>query len=426
MSLHKPLPELLRPETLDDYVGQTHLLGLGKPLRLSFESGKAHNMLFWGPPGVGKTSLALLASKYFKAKFIALSAVFSGIKEIRLAIEEAEKNLLAGEMTILFIDEIHRFNKTQQDALLPFCESGLVTLIGATTENPAFEVNRALLSRLTVYTLQPLGYDDLNQLLKKGWRHCLSSCELNQDVSQYLIHQADGDGRRLLHYISQLENYIQQQQLKTIGIDHLKSFFSEIIKACDKNGDAFYDLVSALHKSVRGSSPDPALYWFTRLVESGVDLKYVSRRIIRMALEDIGLADPRALQIANDAASAYERLGSPEGDLALANAVIYLSVAAKSNATYKAYNQAKAFVKKDSNREVPLHLRNASTALAKQLGHGKNYQYTHDLPNGYAAGESYWPNNLTAQQWYLPVSRGLEIKISEKLAFLKTLDAQVR
>lgn len=422
MSEKSPITEQFRPQSLNDYVGQHHLLGTGKPLRVCFESGQAHNMIFWGPPGVGKTSLALLASQYFKSDFIALSAVFSGVKDIRQAIEQAQHNRDQGIETILFIDEIHRFNKTQQDALLPYCESGLVTLIGATTENPAFEVNRALLSRCTVYVLKKLGDDDLERLLKKAWAHILNKVELNDEVRRFLIQQADGDARRLLHLLSQLKVYIHQVNVERLELKQLKSFFSEIIKACDKNGDIFYDLISALHKSVRGSNPDASLYWFSRLVDSGVDLKYVSRRIIRMAWEDIGLADPRAIQIANDAAMSYERLGSPEGDLALANAIIYLSVAAKSNAAYKAYKEALSFVKKDISREVPLDLRNAPTALSKQLEYGKNYQYAHEKPHAYAAGASYWPENLKAHQWYVPVNRGLEIKIAEKLKFLKQLD----
>jgi putative ATPase len=417
-----PLAELMRPTTIREVVGQDHLLGEGKPLRLAFESGNPHSMILWGPPGVGKTTVARLTAQAFDCEWIALSAVFSGVKDIRAAVEEAKAFQLAWRHTILFIDEIHRFNKAQQDALLPYTESGLFTFIGATTENPSFEVNRALLSRAQVYVLKPLCNDALIQLSERVQQQYLQHLQLTPSAIKQLIDYADGDARRLLNLTEQINH--AAASLKETNIDD--AFISKVLtkglRQFDKSGDAFYDQISALHKSVRGSNPDAALYWLCRMLDGGADPKYLSRRIVRMAWEDIGLADPRALQITNDAAATYERLGSPEGELALGQAVLYLAIAAKSNAGYKAFNQAMAFIKKDASRNVPIHLRNAPTALMKKLEHGKEYRYAHDEPYGYAAGEQYFPDGMDSVSWYKPVKRGLETKIGEKMDFLRKLD----
>ncbi len=429
MSLFKtepnsPLAELLRPKNLDEVIGQRHLLGEGKPLQLSFASRKLHSMILWGPPGVGKTTLAKLTAEAFDCEWIALSAVFSGVKDIRAAMEAAQDNLAHGRQTILFIDEIHRFNKAQQDALLPYTESGLVTFIGATTENPSFEVNSALLSRAQVYVLKSLTDDELKQLFQRAHSKALAELQFDDEALELIIACADGDARRLLNLLEQIKAACSALHTTRVNKELVNNALTPNARRFDKGGEHFYDQISALHKSVRGSDPDAALYWLCRMLDGGVDPHYLARRIIRMSWEDVGLADPRGMQIANEAALTYERLGSPEGELALAQAVIYLAVAAKSNAGYKAFNQAMDFVKKDKSREVPVHLRNAPTRLMKKLGYGHDYRYAHDEPHGYAAGEHYFPDDLIAPGWYQPVQRGLEAKIAEKLAFLRKLDEE--
>ncbi|MBT8585210.1 replication-associated recombination protein A [Polynucleobacter paneuropaeus] len=424
-----PLAEALRPQSIEDVIGQTHLLAAGKPLNLAFASGKPHSMILWGPPGVGKTTLARLSAKAFDREFIALSAVLAGVKEIREAIERAEQNMAQhGRQTILFVDEIHRFNKSQQDALLPHVESGLFTFIGATTENPSFEVNSALLSRAQVYTLKSLSPSELSQLIERARVSSIPNLEFEESALDALVAHADGDARRLLNLLEQIRNATSAtgSEIKKIDHEFIHSALSIQTRRFDKGGDQFYDQISALHKSVRGSDPDASLYWFCRMLDGGADPRYLARRIIRMAWEDIGLADPRAMQLANDAALTYERLGSPEGELALGQAIVYLAVAAKSNASYKAFNAAKDFVAKDATRPVPTHLRNAPTQLMKELGHGKAYRYAHDEPHAYAAGESYLPEGMPAPHWYEPVDRGLESQIAEKMAFLRKLDTEAK
>ena len=423
------LAEALRPKAIEEVIGQAHLLAPGKPLNLAFASGKPHSMILWGPPGVGKTTLARLSAKAFDREFIAISAVLAGVKEIREAIEQAQQSMAQyGKQTILFVDEIHRFNKSQQDALLPHVESGLFTFIGATTENPSFEVNSALLSRAQVYVLKSLNATELKQLFIRAHAFAMPEIQFEESAIETLINNADGDARRLLNVVEQIRNAASNPKNPVTVIDQLfvENALTVQARRFDKGGDQFYDQISALHKSVRGSNPDAALYWLCRMLDGGVDPRYLSRRIIRMAWEDIGLADPRAMQLANDAALTYERLGSPEGELALGQAVVYLAVASKSNASYKAFNAARAYVAKDQTKPVPNHLRNAPTKLMKELGHGKEYRYAHDEAHGYAAGETYLPDGMAEPHWYEPVARGLETQIGEKMAFLRNLDLEAK
>ena len=418
-----PLAEALRPVTLDEVIGQPHLLGAGKPLRLAFEARKLHSLILWGPPGVGKTTLARLMADAFDADFMALSAVFSGVKDIREAVARAEATRAqSGRATILFVDEVHRFNKAQQDAFLPYVESGLLTLVGATTENPSFEVISALLSRASVYVLNPLSDEEMGLLFERACWRALQGLSFDEDSRSRLIGLADGDARRLLNLLEQTRTAAATARISLIDGAFIDNTLAQNLRRFDTGGEAFYDQISALHKAVRGSNPDAALYWFCRMLDGGADPRYLARRIVRMAWEDIGLADPRAAQIAGEAALTYERLGSPEGELALAEAVLYLAMAAKSNAAYVAYNAARGFIAKDGSRPVPLHLRNAPTRLMKDLDYGKDYRYAHDESEGYAAGENYFPEGMPALEWYRPVERGLEIKIGEKLAHLRQLD----
>ncbi len=419
-----PLAERLRPRRLSEVIGQQALLGDGKPLRVAFESGRPHSMILWGPPGVGKTTLARLMSDAFSAVFVQISAVLGGVKEIREAVEQARVARAGGRRCIVFVDEVHRFNKAQQDAFLPHVESGLFTFIGATTENPAFEVNSALLSRATVHVLQPIADEDLLALLDRAGQ-ALEAPQPTEDAAQRLIAYADGDARRLLNTFENVVQMVGRQA--PVDVAALERSLGAQLRRSDKGGDQFYDLISALHKSVRGSNPDAALYWFVRMLDGGIDPRYVARRLIRMASEDIGLADPRALTLSLEAAQVYERLGSPEGELTLAQAVVYLAVAPKSNAVYTAFKAVRRHVSQDVTRPVPLHLRNAPTRLAQELGHGEAYRYAHDEAEGYAAGECYLPEGLDPDtRFYEPTPRGLEGRIGEKLAALRERDRSSR
>ncbi|MBK9116133.1 MAG: replication-associated recombination protein A [Betaproteobacteria bacterium] len=418
-----PLAERLRPRAIAEVVGQHQLLAPGKPLAVAFASGKLHSMILWGPPGVGKTTLARLMADAFNADFIALSAVLSGVKDIRDAVARAEATLAqSGRQTILFVDEVHRFNKAQQDAFLPYVERGTVTFIGATTENPSFEVIGALLSRAAVYVLEPLSAADLGTLLDRALAASGTGIALDAPARDALVAYADGDGRRLVNLVEQLAVAAATARRDDVDLAFVEATIARSLRRFDKGGEAFYDQISALHKAVRGSDPDASLYWMCRMLDGGADPPYVARRMIRMATEDIGLADPRALRLALDAAETYERLGSPEGELALAECVLYLAVAPKSNAAYVAYGAAKAFIADDGSRPVPMRLRNAPTKLMKNLGYGAGYRYAHDEEGAYAAGETYLPDDMMPQRFYAPTDRGLEAKIRAKLEYLRNRD----
>ncbi len=424
---YRPLADRMRPARLSEYVGQEHLLGAGKPLRKAIENDQLHSMVLWGPPGVGKTSLARLVANETQSHFISISAIMSGVKEIRAAVEQAQQVQVSGRKTILFVDEVHRFNKSQQDAFLPYVENGTFLFIGATTENPSFELNNALLSRARVYRLSVLQNHELEQLLHLALidkTRGLGDLQLtiSNEAAELLVNASSGDSRRLLNFLEIATDFVTGEANAQIEIGHIKEVVGEQIRRFDKSGDFFYDQISALHKAVRGSDPDAALYWFCRMIDGGCDPLYIARRVVRMASEEVGNADPRAMSIALDAWQVQERLGSPEGELAVAQAICFIASAAKSNAVYKAYGEAKATVAEDPGHDVPIHLRNAPTKLMKQLGHGNEYRYSHDEPGAFSAGQSYWPDNMTPIQFYRPVERGLEIQIKDQLARLAELN----
>ena len=418
-----PLAERLRPKSIDEVIGQRHLLAAGKPLAVAFAAGKPHSMILWGPPGVGKTTLARLMANAFNAEFVAISAVLAGVKDIRDAVARAElAREQYGRATILFVDEAHRFNKAQQDAFLPFVERGVLTFIGATTENPSFEVNSALLSRAAVYVLQPLAPAELAQLLERAVAAALPGMIVDEKARDALVSYADGDGRRLVNLVEQLATAAGEARVTAIDVGFVEATIARSLRRFDKGGEAFYDQISALHKAVRGSDPDASLYWMCRMLDGGADPLYVGRRLIRMASEDVGLADPRALTLALDAVATYERLGTPEGELALAQCVLYLACAPKSNAVYVAYGAAREFIGEDGSRPVPLRLRNAPTGLMKRLGYGKGYRYAHDEADAYAAGERYLPDDMPDVTFYEPTERGLEARIGERMRALRGSD----
>ena len=414
----QPLADRMRPRQLDQIFGQSHLLAEGKPLRQAIEANKLHSMLFWGPPGTGKTTIARLIAQYSDARFLTISAVLSGVKEIREAIEQAKQH--QGK-TVLFVDEVHRFNKSQQDAFLPFIEDGTILFVGATTENPSFELNNALLSRTRTYVLKPISTDEIEKVLRRALQDKDDGLgnlglTIDDDACQMLLKAADGDARRALTYLEIISDLVET---KNIDSQLVADVVAQGLRRFDKKGDLFYEQISALHKSVRGSDPDAALYWFCRMIDGGCDPVYISRRVVRMAIEDIGIADPRGLELTLNGWQTYERLGSPEGELAIAQGIVYLACAAKSNAIYSAYNEAMQDAQNSGSLDVPLHLRNAPTQFMKDQGYAENYRYAHDEADAFAAGEHYFPEEMQPKHYYNPVDRGLEIKIGEKLEFLR-------
>lgn len=427
---YEPLAARVRPKSLKEYVGQSHLVGKGRPLSISLEKNALHSMILWGPPGVGKTTFANLIANHFDVAFKPLSAVLSGVKDIRQAVDEAKMlRMQQGRDTLLFVDEVHRFNKAQQDAFLPYVEDGTIVFIGATTENPSFELNNALLSRARVYVLKKLEREEVKRVISQALVHPQGFPNLNIKLSDHLIdiltHSADGDARKALNMLELAVDLAEDfEQERIVTEKELEDVLQSSLKRFDKGGDLFYEQISALHKSVRGSDPDASLYWFVRMIDGGCDPLYVARRVVRMASEDIGNADPRALQVALNAWDVQERLGSPEGELAIAQAVVYLAVAPKSNAVYKAFNDVKRFVKDGQDLDVPMHLRNAPTKLMEEQGMGLEYRYAHDEPEAFAAGESYFPEEIHGTEFYQPVGRGLELKIAEKLKRLRELNKQ--
>ena len=422
-----PLASRLRPQTLDEVVGQQHIIGKDKLLYRAIQADKLSSIIFYGPPGTGKTTLAKVIAHTTSAAFEQINATVAGKKDMEEVVEKAKENWGAyGRKTILFIDEIHRFNKSQQDAFLPHVESGLFVFVGATTENPSFEVNSALLSRSAVYVLESLSHDELNELIDRALNEVVKGVTITPEAREILIDLADGDARRLLNALDVATGMAKDRHMETVDADFLRKTLPSTVRRFDKGGENFYDQISALHKSVRGSDPDAALYWMCRMLDGGCDPRYIARRVVRMAIEDISLADPRGTQLALEAADIYERLGSPEGELAIAQAVVYLAVAPKSNAVYSAYNAVRSFVKEDGTRPVPMHLRNAPTKLMKELGYHKGYRYAHDEEGAFAAGEVYLPPEIADMHWYEPTDRGLELKIKEKMERLKALNDEAR